>query len=174
MHSYLNEQLNQALTNHLANKSLLPRLTILGIGNELNGDDGAGVLIVRYLKKKLPKFDQIQLIEGSIAPENYSSVIRKFNPDWIWIIDAAVFGENPGCVQLFDPSRIETLATNTHRLSPNLLVSFLQLDTNAEAFLIGIQPEVVDPFSEISPAVKRSIQETSKFLLRWLQNTYNI
>ena len=174
MHSYLNEQLNQALTNHLANKIDLPRLTILGIGNELNGDDAAGIMIVRYLTKKLPKLDRIQLIEGSIAPENYSSVIRKFNPDWIWLIDAATFGENPGRVQLFDPVRIETLAANTHRLSPNLLISFLQLDTHAEAFLIGIQPEVVDPFSAISPAVKQSIQETTKFLLRWLQNTYNI
>lgn len=174
MPSYLNEQLNQALTNHLANKIELPRLTILGIGNELNGDDVAGVLIVRHLKKKLPKFDLIQLIEGSIAPENYSSVIRKFNPDWIWLIDAAVFSENPGSVQLFDPTRIETVAANTHRLSPDLLISFLQLDSNAEAFLIGIQPDVVDPFSEISSAVKKSIQETSKILLRWLQNTYNI
>ncbi len=174
MHSYLNEQLNQALTNHLANKNDLPRLTILGIGNELNGDDAAGVLIVKYLKKKLPIFGQFQLIEGSIAPENYSGVIRKFNPDWIWLIDAAVFGENPGCVQLFDPLRIKTLATNTHRLSPDVLISFLQLDTHAEAFLIGIQPEIVGPFSEISPGVKLSIKETAKFLLRWLQNTYNI
>lgn len=174
MQSYLNVQLNQALTNHLANKIALPRLTILGIGNELNGDDAAGVLIVRNLRKKLPKLDQIQLIEGLIAPENYSGVIRKFNPDWIWLIDATAFGENPGCVQLFDPSRIETLSADTHRLSPDLLISFLQLDTNAEAFLIGIQPEVVDPFSEISPAVKLSIQKTSNFLLRWLQNTYNI
>jgi hydrogenase maturation protease HycI len=170
----LNEQLNQALTNHLANKNDLPRLTILGIGNELNGDDAAGVMIVRYLSKKLPKLDQIQLIEGSIAPENYTSVIRKFNPDWIWLIDAAVFGENPGCVQLFDTARIEKLVTNTHRLSPDLLISFLQLDTHVKGFLIGIQPAVVDPFSEISYAVKQSIQETTKFLLRWLQNTYNI
>ena len=170
----MNEQLNQALTNHIANKSELPRLTILGIGNELNGDDAAGVLIVRYIKQKLPKFDQIQLIEGSIAPENYSSVIRKFNPDWIWLIDVANFGEYPGCIRLFDPSRIETMSADTHRLSPDLLISYLQLDTNAKAFLIGIQPEVVDPFSEISPAVKKPIQETTKFLLRWLQNTYNI
>lgn len=174
MPPYLNEQLNQALTNHLANKNKLPRLTILGIGNELNGDDAAGVLIVRNLSKKIPKLDQIQLLEGSIAPENYSSVIRKFNPDWIWLIDAAVFGGNPGRVQLFDTARIETLSGNTHRLSPNLLLSFLQLDTDAEALLIGIQPEVVDPFSEISPAVRQSIQETTKFILRWLQNTYNI
>jgi len=149
-------------------------LTILGIGNELNGDDGVGVLIVRHLKKRLSKFDQIQLIEGSIAPENYSSVIRKFNPDWIWLIDAAVIGKNPGDVQLFDPSSIETVVANTHRMSPRFLISFLQIDTNAVAFLIGIQPEVVDPFSEISPAVKRSIQETTKLLLRWLQITYNI
>ncbi|MBE0686240.1 MAG: hydrogenase 3 maturation endopeptidase HyCI [Anaerolineaceae bacterium] len=149
-------------------------MTILGIGNELNGDDAAGVLIVRYLKKKLPKFDQIQLIEGSIAPENYSGVIRTFNPDWIWLIDAAVIGKNPGDVQLFDPSSIETVVANTHRMSPGLLISFLQIDTNAEVFLIGIQPEIVDPFSEPSPKVKTSIQETSKFLLRWLQNNYNI
>ncbi len=174
MLSYLNEQLNQALTNHLANNNQLPRLTILGIGNELNGDDAAGVLIVRKLKKKLEKFDQIQLLEGSIAPENYSGVIRKFNPDWIWLIDAAAQGELPGYVQLFDSARIETIATNTHRLSPQLLISFLQIDSNSKGFLLGIEPEVIDPFSEISAAVKKSVRDTSKFLLRWIENTYNI
>ncbi len=146
----------------------------MGIGNELNGDDAAGILIVRNLKNKLPKCDQIQLIEGSIAPENYSGVIRRFNPDWIWLIDAAAFGERPGNVQLFDSSMIKTVAANTHRLSPDLLISFLQIDSTALGFLLGIEPAVIDPFSEISPAIKKSVRDTSKFLLRWLQKTYNI
>jgi hydrogenase 3 maturation protease len=170
----LNKQLNQALTNHLASNDQLPRLTILGIGNELNGDDAAGVLVVRTLKKKLLKFDQIQLIEGSIAPENFSGIIRNFYPDWIWLIDVAALGELPGQVQLFDSSMIETVGANTHRLSPHLLITFLQIDSNVKGFLIGIEPAVIDPFSEISPVVYKSIQETSKFLLRWLVKTYNI
>lgn len=174
MLSYLNKQLNQALTNHLASNDQPPRLTILGIGNELNGDDAAGVLVVRSLKKKLLKFDQIQLIDGSIAPENFSGIIRKFNPDWIWLIDVAALGELPGQVQLFDSSKIEKVGANTHRLSPHLLITYLQIDSIVKGFLIGIEPESIDPFSEISPAVKKSIRITSKFLLRWLQNTYTI
>lgn len=172
MLSCLNAQLDQALTNHLAKNKQTPRLTILGIGNELNGDDAAGILIVRNLKNKLT-IDKIQLIEGSIAPENYSAVIRKFMPDWIWLIDAAAFGEQPGNVQLFESSQIQSVGANTHRLSPDLLISFLQIDSNAKGFLIGIEPNMVDPFSEISPVVKNSIRETSKFLLHWLKNTYN-
>ena len=171
---YLNEQLNLALTNQIARKPDLPRLTILGIGNELNGDDAAGVLIVRKLKQKLPQQDKIQLIEGSIAPENYSSVIRKFNPEWIWLIDAVDFDADPGHVQIIDTHSIETISSDTHRLPIDLLFRILKIDCQPEILLLGIQPSGIEPFTNPSMTVRKSIQKTTRFLLHWIKNTYNI
>ncbi|HQN05393.1 MAG TPA: hydrogenase maturation protease, partial [Anaerolineaceae bacterium] len=64
------------------------RVVILGVGNELRGDDAAGVLAVRKLLKKKEKLDDVLIIEGAQAPENFTSVIRRFNPHLILIIDA--------------------------------------------------------------------------------------
>jgi hydrogenase 3 maturation protease len=169
----LSEQLNQELTNHLAKNKHIPRLVILGIGNEMNGDDAAGVLVVRKLKKLLPKNDQLFLIEASIAPENYTSLIKKLKPDWIWIIDAADVGIEPGGFQLVEISTIDEIGANTHRISLSLLISYLHSELKTEISVFGIQPVSIDPFTDLSRPVKNTIQQISKILLLWLKNTYN-
>ena len=174
MQSYLKEQLDQSLKDHLANKKSLPRLTILGVGNELNGDDAAGVLITRRLIQKLPLEKRLQIIEGSIAPENYSKTIRNFKPDWIWIIDSAMFGEKPGNVRLLDVESIDNVITNTHMLPLSILISILKMDLNSTVFLFGIQPESIEPFSKTTTAIKTSVRKTSGILLRWLHHTYDM
>ena len=171
---YLKEQLDLALKNHLAENNSLPKLAIVGIGNELNGDDGAGVFVVRNISNSLPINNTILLIEGSIAPENYSGVIRNFTPDWIWFFDAADLKGEPGSVKLIDLDEVDSIGANTHRLAPTLLLSYLSFDLNFKAFLFGINPETIEPFSQVSDSVKKSIEKTSNFFLRWLKNTYNI
>ncbi len=170
----MNAQLNQALTNHLAKNNSLPKLAIVGIGNELNGDDAAGVLIVKNLKSKLPSSDKILLIEGSIAPENYTGAIRNFRPDWIWVFDAAQMENKPGEVELIDLDIVESAGSNTHRLPPTLFLSYLQMEINFQSFLFGINPVSVEPFSDVSEPIKIAIEKTTRFFLQWLRNTYNI
>ena len=174
MQSYLSEQLDQALKSHLAKNNLLPKLVILGIGNEINGDDAAGVLIVQTLKKAISNSDQVKLIDASIAPENYTGVIRDFSPDWIWIFDAAGMDRQPGTLQLIDLDLVASQGANTHRIAPTMFMSYLQLELNFQTFFFGIQPNSVEPFSVVSSPVKRTIQTTTNFLLQWLRNTYNI
>lgn len=170
----MSEQLDQAKTNHLAKNNSLPKIAIIGIGNELNGDDAAGVLIVRKIKNNLPENKQILIVEGSIAPENHTGVIRSFKPDWIWLFDAADLGDKPGSVQLIDLEKVQSIGADTHRLAPTLLLSFLSLELEFKAFLFGINPESVEPFTEVSDTIEKSIENTSKFFLLWLKNTYNI
>lgn len=162
------------MTNHLAKNDSLPKTAIIGIGNELNGDDAAGVLIVKNLKSQLPPSDEIMLIEGSIAPENYIGAIRNFRPDWIWVIDAAQLESNPGDVELIDLDLVEGIGSNTHRLPPTLFLSYLQMEINFQSFLFGINPVSVEPFSDVSEPIRIAIEKTTRFFLQWLQNTYNI
>lgn len=170
----MKEQLDQELICHLTENRALPKLVILGIGNEVNGDDAAGVLIVRKIKKKLPTIAQVRLIEGSIAPENYSKKIREFDPDWIWLIDAAHTGAIPGAVKFIPLENIAEIGANTHRLSPNLLLYYLHLQFDFKALMIGVQPENIQSFSSISARVRKSINNTSEFLLHWIKSTYKI
>lgn len=170
----MSEQLNQALTNHLAKNDSLPKIAIIGIGNELNGDDAAGVLIVKNLKSHLLPSEEILLIEGSIAPENFTGAIRNFRPDWIWVIDAAQLENKPGDVELIDLDLVDGVGSNTHRLPPTLFLSYLKMEINFQSFLFGINPERVEPFSDVSEPIRIAIEKTTRFFLQWLQNTYNI
>lgn len=174
MQSYLSEQLDQALKSHLAKNDCLPKLVILGIGNELNGDDAAGVILIQKLKKAISNSDQVKLIEASIAPENFTGVIRDYCPDWLWIFDAAEMCQKSGTLQLIDLDQLDSIGANTHRISPTMFLSYLQLELDFKTFFFGIQPISVEPFSDVSSPVKRTIQTTAIFLLQWLRNTYNI
>jgi len=64
------------------------RLSALG---EMRGDDAAGIEVVRRLRHKL-KSSKVLLVEGGVAPENFTSNIRRFKPSHVIFIDATDFG----------------------------------------------------------------------------------
>lgn len=169
MNSSLREQLDQALTNHLANKASPPKLAIVGIGNELNGDDGAGLLVIRTIQKKLGKTTKLLLVEGSIAPENFSATIRHFQPDWVWLIDAAELGAAPGIIQIFDSSQIVGISAFSHSLPLSVFAQFLTDETGAIVTLFGIQPGSVEYFSSISKNISSTSQALGRQLANWLK-----
>src|SRR5512135_3260488 len=72
------------------------RLALVGIGNLLRGDDAAGILIARALARRpaLQKPNLLVLDSGGL-PENFSGVLRRFQPDAILFIDAAELGAAP-------------------------------------------------------------------------------
>jgi hydrogenase 3 maturation protease len=65
------------------------RIAVVGIGNELNGDDAAGILAARKLSKKYcpQKVDENSphpvfiVIEAGLAPEAFTGPLRRFRPD---------------------------------------------------------------------------------------------
>lgn len=169
MNSYYLTQLNQALTNHLALNSSPPRIAIIGIGNELNGDDSAGVLVSRLISQSIQKTELIYCVEGSISPENYTAPIRRFKPDWIWLIDAAEFDQNPGSVQILPIDEVNGVTHFTHGLPLSVLAKFLQNETNSVVFLFGIQPLNVEPFTGISDVLKIVVDELAIELNQWIK-----
>jgi hydrogenase maturation protease HycI len=162
--------LNQALTNHLVTNSFVPKIAILGIGNELNGDDGAGVLVARKIKQALSFLENLLIFEGSIAPENFSGPIRKFNPDWIWLIDAAEINRPAGHIEFISLEEIDGVTVFSHGLPLSIFGKYLQSETGASVILFGIQPENLEPFTQISEVVGNSIDRLSEELVYWLKN----
>jgi len=162
--------LNQALKNHLVTNSSRPKIAIIGIGNEFNGDDGTGVLIVRKIKQALSKSNDLLIIEGSITPENYSAPIRRFNPDWIWFIDSADMNCSPGEMKIIRLEDIDGVTAFSHGLPLSTFGKYLQNETGASINIFGIQPEKIDSFTEMSEELKRSVKKISKELISWLKN----
>jgi hydrogenase 3 maturation protease len=109
---------------------------IVGIGNTLKGDDGAGVLICQQLKDVIGQ----NVIDAGTVPENYIQPIIKKAPKVLLILDAIDFGGCPGAVNIFKPEELNSLAVSTHALSPRLFVDVICKSISPEVYFIGIQP----------------------------------
>ncbi|KXB01034.1 hypothetical protein AKJ44_03010 [candidate division MSBL1 archaeon SCGC-AAA261F17] len=141
------------------------RITVVGVGNDLRGDDAAGVKVVRNLKEELNSH-KLLIIDAGPAPENFISKIRDFNPTHVILIDAVDFGEEPGKIAHVNPEDIVGQATSTHRLPLSILMNYLRERTGAEVILIGIQSAQVKMGSEMTAQVEEGVRELVGFLTR--------
>ena len=140
-------------------------MVVVGVGSEMRGDDAAGVEVVRRLRKVL-KSPNVFLIEGGVAPENFTSKIRRFQPSHVIFIDATDFGAEPGEVVLAEPEAITGESISTHTMSLSILAKYLREQMGAKIALLGIQPARAQMGSEMSGAVKDSVKRVEEILLR--------
>ncbi len=144
----LGEQLGR-----LRNTAHSPRVAVLGIGHELQGDDAAGVLIARHLQSLIRPTEERLIICAGPAPENCSGSLRRFEPDLVLMIDAAQMDEVPGTVQLISCQDITGVGSSTHTLPLHILAKYLTSELGCAITLLGIQPAFVE-FGEISPLMQ--------------------
>ncbi len=109
---------------------------VVGIGNVLKGDDGAGPRVCQILKNKI----DAEVIDAGSTPENYIAKIVQMSPKKLLIIDAIDFGTTPGTVKIFDVQDLGKFSFSTHCLSPHLFVEAIQSEINVKVIFIGIQP----------------------------------
>lgn len=142
------------------------KIILLGIGNELNGDDAAGVQFVRLLKaNKRSTPAAVLILEGGIAPENFTGTIRKFQPDLLIMIDAAQMDLISGEMALLDPDETEGITASTHTFPLSMLAGFIRQEMACQVRLIGIQPKANDPFTPLSPEVETAVDDLAEAFL---------
>lgn len=114
-------------------------LLIVGIGNTLKSDDGAGPEIIKKLQEK-GQF-AFYLLDAGSAPENYTRKIKNFKPETIVFIDAVEMKEPPGTIKIIDEKDISSGYFTTHNMPLNLFLDYIKEETKAKIIFIGIQPE---------------------------------
>ena len=129
---------------------------LLGIGNSLHSDDGAGPCLADLLSKN----PGITAFNCGTAPENFTGNVRSLAPGLLIIADAAEMGLPPGSVRIIPPERIHDTAVGTHMLPLYHLVDFLA-GVSPKIILIGIQPESLDFGETLSESVLSSVNELS-------------
>ena len=137
------------------------RTLIVGIGNVLKGDDGAGPLICEQLGRVKICAD---LIDTGTVPENYIQPIIKKAPQNLLVIDAIDFGAPPGTIKIFEPGQLNSHAISTHTLSPRLFVDMVCQNIKLDVYFVGIQPAQIQLGQSISPQVSQAIQHLSQVL----------
>lgn len=140
-----------------------PRLAVVGIGQRLRGDDGAGPAVVGRLAGLLPDASLL-LLDAGHAPENCLGPIIRFRPDVILLIDAARGDGAPGTTVWLRPEEAEGRGGSTHTLSLAMLAGYLAAESGAAVHILGIEPANVAFGEGLSPAVEQAVAEVSATL----------
>lgn len=135
------------------------RIAIVGVGNEMRGDDAAGMLVVRALGLRVVNLGRLRIIEGGHAPENATADLRKFAPDLVLLIDAADMGKDAGSIALIPMEHIDGISASTHSLPLSMLARYLTLELNCEVALLGIQPKSIEMGESVSDAVNQAVSD---------------
>ncbi len=148
------------------------RIAVLGVGNPLKGDDGAGLTASEALKTRLAGTEMHRsalVISAGEVPENYTGVIRSFRPDLVIILDSAVSCGRPGTISIVDPSMIEDDEISTHRIPLVRLVEFIEATIPSRVILLGIEAVSFEENRGLSKKVRKSVTEIVKFLGKTLE-----
>lgn len=137
------------------------RTLIVGIGNVLKADDGAGPLVCEQLKHAKVC---VELIDAGTVPENYIQPIVKKAPENLLVIDTIDFGAPPGTIRVFKPEQLNSHAISTHTLSPRFFVDMVCQNIKPDVYFIGIQPAQIQLGQSISPQVSKAIRQLSHAL----------
>lgn len=140
------------------------KIVIVGIGNTLRGDDGAGPELIRRLKNSFSQSQppSIYLIDAGEVPENYLQKIAGYKPDTILLVDAVDFRGRPGAARIVEASAIRNDSVSTHNASLKLVMEYLKKETRADIFLLGIQPGNLTFGSGLSEPVRRAVERIKK------------
>jgi len=136
------------------------KVIIVGIGNIMRGDDGFGPALVKELDNRV----NAHCIDVGTAPENYIGKIAKMSPDTILFVDAVHLSIKPGEYDILKKEDIVSSGLTTHDISPEMLINFLESQTKAKIYLLGMQPESIGFGDEMSDAVKRSLMKIAELI----------
>jgi len=131
---------------------------LLGIGNLLRGDDGAG----NYVADRFRAPGWLALDCGTI-PENFTGTVRKEHPVLLVFVDAAEMGIFPGEFRIIRPDDIAAVTFGTHALPLSILIEFLSHDAGRILF-IGIQPAQTETDQALTDAVRQGADRLIRIL----------
>jgi len=136
------------------------RIILLGVGNEMKGDDGAGVFLARLLQEKITS-DTVDIIDAGAAPENYVDIIVKSKPDVLLILDAAMMGREAGDLMLVQPQDLLIHGYSTHCLSLGVICRYLEVEAGCRIYLLLIQPETTAYGESLSKKIRQKLHDVA-------------
>lgn len=154
------------------------KVLVVGVGNELLGDEGLGMHVARSLlaeRASLPS--QVDVLPAGTSLLDFVQEMSRYSR--VIIVDAVHNGQKPGTIY-----RVETLAELARQLEtlpPISLHEWSLIETlraaeelgllPAQLTLIGAEPESIAPSAELTPMLARAAQQIVSMLLEELRNS---
>jgi len=143
------------------------KVMVLGVGNELLGDEGIGVHVVRELAGQNFTFP-VEIIEAGTVPDCWQ---REEPVSKLIVIDAVRGGGEPGAIYRFSPGDVEfetCLTTSIHQLSfvDSFKLSEISGNKPEEIVIIGVEPKKITWGTELSDELRSRISDVVKTVLK--------
>ena len=133
----------------------MPDTLIIGYGNALRGDDGAGYIAAELLRERIHNPAVEVLIMQQLVPELMEPISRAVQ---VLFIDAAILGR-AGSFQRVPLRPAPACAQFTHHATPETLLAGAQslYGHTPEALLYTIPGEFFEIGQELTPSVRRAV-----------------
>jgi len=149
---------------------------ILGIGNSLLSDEGAGIHAIRYLEKHHPDRVDVRYLDGGTIGFPLASEIAAV--DSLIVIDAAEMEADVGEIGFFEGESMDDFLgkqrkSSVHEVGLRDLLSTSQLldELPVNRALLGIQPMVVswgeEPTADVAVAIPVACKMALELVERW-------
>jgi hydrogenase maturation protease len=135
----------------------MPDTLIIGYGNALRGDDGAGYIAAELLRERIQDLDAEVLSLQQLNPELMEPISRARE---VIFIDASIVG-SPGRYQRVPLHPGPSCSRFTHHASPETLLAGAQAlyGHTPEATLYTIPGRFFDFGQELTPSVRRAVED---------------
>ena len=149
---------------------------ILGIGNTLLRDEGAGIHALNQLRTLLGDHDDITYMDGGTLSFTLAGPIEEATH--LIVLDAAQLNEKPGHWQLFEGAQMDAFIGSNRKCSVHevslidlMAIALLSDHLPQQRALIGIQPGEIDwgefPSAAVAAAMPHICKQTMQLIEEW-------
>ncbi|MBC7364007.1 MAG: HyaD/HybD family hydrogenase maturation endopeptidase [Candidatus Aminicenantes bacterium] len=143
------------------------KIIVLGLGNILNLDEGAGVYALKELEKILPEKikAEVELVDGGVLGMDLLPYVERASH--LLVLDAVDIGAQPGEVREYTKDEIELFyhgRISWHQLGFQEVLTVAKVRGNfpSQLHLIGVQPADIRTGVGLSRRMKPAVQEMAK------------
>lgn len=154
---------------------ILTRTLILGIGNTLLGDEGAGVHALERIRVLLGDATDVDLLDGGTLCFMLLPTLEQYQR--LIVLDAAMIDGPAGTVESYEGAAYDKfLGRPRHSVHEVGLCDLMSMAKLSGCFpehraIIGIKPEFIDWSETCSPPVAAALDEVAQravaFVRRW-------
>lgn len=149
---------------------------ILGIGNVLLQDEGAGVHAIRLLSALAAQRDDIELMDGGTLSFSLAGAIE--DTDNLIVIDAARYDGEPGSTKVFVGEPMDAFIGSNRKCSVHevslidlMAIALLAGRLPQRRALIGIQPQTIawgdTPSPPVAGAIRLACDQAMQLVGEW-------
>jgi hydrogenase maturation protease len=154
----------------------MTRTLVLGVGNTLLADEGAGVHALNYLSQHYDDLPNTEFLDAGTLSFTLAGDIA--DADNLLIFDAAKLDAEPGAIRVFEAADLDEFLVSGRRsvhevgFTDLMDIARLQDCLPVNRALIGIQPEQLgwgeSPGAAVAAALPKAAELAANIIRRWL------